>query len=91
MSAREYEPGRWVMFDSFEKPYALIDIIRRGDEVGYRVTTWKQEPAERKVLGYFTTLAASASSAHGQWINRGVPHHSPNGSTNWPAYKDPWA
>lgn len=89
LQAREYQPGRWVMEDTLGRPYALIDIIRRGDEVGYKVTAWKQDAGP--VLGYFTNLAASAAHAHERWINRGVPSGSANHTGNWPGKSDPWA
>ncbi len=93
MQAREYEAGKWVMFDSLEHPYALIDIVRRGDEVGYKVTTWKQDPASRKLIGYFKTLAASADKAHSLWIDRGVPHGAANARPDEIAriYADLWS
>lgn len=48
LACEEYQPGQWVMLDQYRRPYAMIDIIRRGDEVGYRVTTWSRSlPPDR--------------------------------------------
>lgn len=48
LTVDEYEPGKWVMLDTLERPYAMIDFVRRGDELGYRVTTWVQEASQRE-------------------------------------------
>ena len=52
------------MLDQYRRPYAMIDILRRGDEVGYRVTTWEQRSADRRLLGYFTKLRTAAATGH---------------------------
>ena len=74
LACEEYLPGHWVMLDPYRRPYAMIDIIRRGDEVGYRVTDWAQESANRKVLGYFTNLRAAARHGHTLFIASKTPH-----------------
>lgn len=90
LQAREYEPGKWVMHDTMNRPYALIDFVRRGDQLGYRVDAWKQIPGERNTIGYFRSLHGAAARAHTAWVNRGVPHGSPHGNTTWPERSDPW-
>lgn len=73
MAAREFEAGRWMMVDQVERPYGLIEIIRRGDEVGYRLTSAEKLPSDRQVLGYFRTLRASAAAAHRHYIRSSSP------------------
>ena len=64
MACDEYEPGRWVMIPQHGQPYAMIMIVRHGSEVGYRVDTWAQRPADRSLIGYFRTLRAAAAAGH---------------------------
>ena len=92
LSAKEYEPARWVMFDAYEKPYALIDLVKRGEEIGYRATTWNAEKTEGVVIGYYRSLAGACSSVHGLWIGRGVPSGAPSAdwADRWPKKVDPW-
>ena len=68
LACEEYQPGRWVMLDQYRQPYAMVDILRRGDEVGYRVTNWAQRSTDRKVLGYFTNLRAAAAKGHREFL-----------------------
>lgn len=75
LAAQEYEPGQWVMLDTLERPYAMIDFIRRGEELGYRVTTWEQVSADREIIGYYRTLRAAASAGHRRYIATRGPHN----------------
>ncbi|TQL46661.1 hypothetical protein FB562_2185 [Homoserinimonas aerilata] len=68
LAAREVEPGLWYMIDSTEQCYGVIRIIRRGDEVGYRVTSWAQEASERQLIGYYRTLKGSCEAAHRRFV-----------------------
>jgi hypothetical protein len=77
MQAQEYEPGRWVIFDLHERPFGMIDFIRRGDEVGYRATLWAQEPEKRELIGYYRNLRAAAAAIHLVKINVAVPRGHP--------------
>lgn len=62
MQAHEYEPGRFVIFDVHDKPYALIDFVRRGPELGYRAVRWAQKESEQKLIGYYKNLRAACSA-----------------------------
>lgn len=77
MTAQEYEPGRWVIFDVYERPYGMIDFVRRGDELGYKATLWAQNAGERALIGYYRNLRAAAHAVHMLKINEGVPHGHP--------------
>ena len=79
MAAREPEPGVWYMVDSKEKCYWIIRIIRKGDEVGYRVVTWAPEPGDRQLIGYYRTLMGAASAAHTNLISQASPGSHPRG------------
>ena len=76
VDAKEYEPGRWVMFDSFEKPCALIDLVKRRGEVGYRATTWNAEKTAGVVIGYYRSVAGACSEVHHMYHQRskGAPN-----------------
>jgi len=90
MLVREYRPGQWAVVDSFERAFALIDIVRISGEVGYKVTTCALEPSDRKVIGYYTTLWKSAEHVYGLWVGRNTPHGPPNNGSPWPSRNDPW-
>ena len=73
------------MFDSFEKPYALIDMVKRGHELGYRATTWNAEKTAGVVIGYFRSVAGACSSVHHMYHQR--PKGAPNSRE---VMVDPW-
>lgn len=78
LDAQEYQPGRWVTYDAYNNPFALIDFIRRGPELGYRVNEWAQNSADQKTIGYYTTLRAAVAAAHQRYIRtRSVPNPHP--------------
>ncbi|MCU1441150.1 MAG: hypothetical protein JWP85_2147 [Rhodoglobus sp.] len=76
MDAQEYEPGRWVIFDVRERPYALVDFVRRGPELGYRATRWAQD-GDGALIGYYRTLRAACAAVNLAKNNEGVPHGHP--------------
>ena len=73
MSAVEIRPGMWRMMAQFGRCYATIKMVRRGDEVGYRV-----DGEDGQLLGYYTTLRGSARAAHTTYI----AGHGPRGAAN---------
>lgn len=85
LSSREYRPGQWVLFDGSEQPYALIDLVKRGGELGYRATTWNQERTAGVVIGYYRTVAGAAATVHMLYNQR--PKGAPNSTE---AIVDPW-
>lgn len=64
LACEEYQPGRWVMLDQYRRPYAMIDLVRRGEEIGYRVTTPEQQPSGRELIGHYRNLRAAARYGH---------------------------
>lgn len=76
MAANEYEPGRWVMLDFYDQPYALVVFVRRGDEVGYRADTWTQVSAERELIGYFRSLRAATAASHQRYLSTRSDAHA---------------
>ena len=68
LACEEYKPGRWVMIPQHGQPYAMIMMVRHGDEVGYRVDTWAQQPKDRTLIGYFTKLRAAAAAGHDRYL-----------------------
>jgi hypothetical protein len=78
LNAVETSVGTWTMIGPLEQPYALIKTVRRGDELGYRVTTITDDGDMPRLLGYYRTLVASTKAAH-QWFTStrgpsGRPH-----------------
>jgi len=65
---QEYKVGHWVMLAQYGEPYAMIHIVRRGGEVGYRVDSWAQKPADAETIGYFTNLRAAARAGHQHFL-----------------------
>jgi len=63
-NAREVEPGVWLMPDPLDNPYAIVRLLRVGDEQGYRVATYDQP---RELVGYYRTLRSSCMGAN-QWF-----------------------
>jgi hypothetical protein len=59
MNIREGPVGTWAMVGPLDEPYALIALVRRGGELGYRVTN-----AHGSVIGYYRTLMAASKAAH---------------------------
>lgn len=91
LSAREYQPCHWVLEDTFERAYALVDIVKRGDDIGYRVRALNETP--RAVIGYYTNFRAACATVHMQWVTRGVPSGpaSADWAEHWPTPTDPWS
>ena len=59
MNISEGPVGSWAMIGPLDKPYATITLVRRGDEIGYRVVN-----IDGITVGYFLTLKAAADAAH---------------------------
>lgn len=79
LAAVEHEPGLWLM-TSQTGVYAVVRLIRIGDEIGYRATTY-DEP--RRLLGYRRTLRSACELAHRAWV-RG---HGPDpGADQYPVF-----
>ncbi len=70
MAAEEESPGRWVMLDTFRKPYGIIRLVRRGDQIGYRADTWSETPGDETLIGYYTNLKAAAKATHMKFLVR---------------------
>jgi hypothetical protein len=81
------------MLDGFDQPHALIQIVRRGPEVGYKAVTWAAEAADRQLIGYYLTLRAATKASHMRYVrslgNQGPPiawgqqqAPTPNNSSN---------
>lgn len=72
LTAREPEPGTWWLVDDDARPYAIVDVVRRHGEVGYRVTTWAESLGHRTLIGYWRKLMPAMTAAHDR-IQRGTP------------------
>lgn len=79
LAAEEQTAGTWHMIDSTGNRYAIIVIVRRGPEVGYRATTWHEQPEQRHLVGYYRTLRAACEATHLAFIRSHAPGHHPNG------------
>lgn len=69
LAARECEPGRWVMFDTMDRPYAVIQLVDVGGERGYRAVTYAVQSADRELVGYYRTLMAAVKAAHMHFVS----------------------
>ncbi|MFD1716050.1 hypothetical protein ACFSBZ_16365 [Amnibacterium flavum] len=77
-AAFEPKAGEWWLRDAFDRPYAIVAIVRRGDEVGYRAVTYAERAEEREVVGYYRRLLPALEAAHAHWI----ASHGPKGGVN---------
>lgn len=64
MSALEPTPGEWWLRDANQVPYAIVKLLRRGDEIGYRAVTYLERSVDRELVGYYRKLAPAAVAAH---------------------------
>jgi hypothetical protein len=68
LSAVELEPGVWELVAQHAGSYAVIRLLEIGGERGYRVTTWAEHSADRRLIGYYVTLRAAADAGHRHWL-----------------------
>lgn len=73
LNAHESPPGTWRMLGPLGNPYATITFVRRGPELGYRVSLM-----DGSTHGYYTSLTAACKAAH-TWFTStrgpsGVPY-----------------
>ena len=86
MNATESPVGTWTMIGPLDKPYATITLVRRGTELGYRAMTI--DGASSNVIGYYRTLRAAATAAHGWFTSTRGPTGKPH--AGWlPARSNP--
>ena len=77
LATREFEPGRWVMFDTMERPYAIVVMLEVGGERGYRAVTYAVQSRDRQLVGYYRTLMSAVMAAHRWFIaQHGGAHDS---------------
>lgn len=57
LAAHEQDPGVWFMVDPAGKRYAIVRLIRRGGELGYRAVTWAERSENRQLIGYYRAYA----------------------------------
>jgi hypothetical protein len=80
LASYEVRPGCWQLREQDGTPYAEIELVRRGAEIGYRATF------HGRVIGYYRTLFAGCAAAHGAFVRahgapefRGYPDMKPRG------------
>lgn len=73
LAAHELEPGHWIMLDPSGTRYAIVRLVQVGGERGYRAVTWAAEPAERRLLGYWTSLRSACAGAHRAYLAAHAP------------------
>lgn len=73
MNIDEGPVGTWSMIGPLDEPYATITLVRRGDEIGYRVVN-----SDSGTVGYYRELKAAAKAAHSWFTSSrgptGMPH-----------------
>jgi hypothetical protein len=78
LAAVEVEPGTWVMTADRGNRYAVIRLLRIGEENGYRAVTWAERSEDRRLIGYFRSLRAACFAAHRVFIAaHGAPGFAP--------------
>jgi hypothetical protein len=69
------------MVDDLGHHYALIRLVRRDNELGYRVDRTDAVGAVTGLLGYYTTLRASTWEAHMAFVrSHGAPDRKSYGA-----------
>ena len=69
LAAVEQEPGLWHMVAQYDNTYGVIELVRRGPEVGYKATTWAETPEARQLVGYYRTLSGACEAAHQPFVS----------------------
>jgi hypothetical protein len=59
VACREFEPGRWIMFGTMKRPYAIVVLLEIGGVRGCRAVTWAVQTRDRELVGYYRTLMAA--------------------------------
>jgi hypothetical protein len=72
MNISEGPVGCWSMIGPLDEKYASVELVRRGGELGYRVTN-----AHGAVIGYYRTLMAAAKAAHSWFTSTRGPTGMP--------------
>lgn len=81
LAAVEIAPGSWEMRDGFDEPYALLRLVRRGDELGYHAELCDATAIPIDHVGYYLSLRAAAMAAQRKFIrSHGAPPRTDYGS-----------
>ena len=73
LEAEEPTPGRWVLHDWIGREYAAMQLVRRGNQIGYRAE------ADGAIVGCYRTLRAACFEAHMAHVNASGPQGPANG------------
>ncbi|WP_133246006.1 hypothetical protein [Amnibacterium flavum] len=68
LTAFEPKPGEWWLKTPNGDPYAILTILRRGEEVGYRAVSYAERLEDRRHLGYYRRLFAAAEDVHNRYV-----------------------
>jgi len=77
LNAVESRVGTWTMVGPLDAPYAVVTTVRRGGELGYRVTTYP-DGEDAVVIGYFRTFRAGCKAAHSWFTSTRGPSGRPH-------------
>jgi len=82
LAAVEQQPGLWHMVARYDNTYGVIELVRRGNEVGYNATTWADAPGDRELVGYYRKLTAACEAVQRRFLDshgrRLPPSRSPS-------------
>ena len=67
LAADENPAGTWTLVDPSGRRYGVVQILRRGGEVGYRADYIDHDGASQ-LVGYFTTLRLSTRRIHDRYV-----------------------
>lgn len=69
LAAVEQRPGVWHMVAQYENTYGVVELVRRGPELGYKATTWSELPGDRELVGYYRKLTAACEAVHRRFLD----------------------
>lgn len=71
LNAVELEPTVFELRAQYETPYAVVRLVASTDGTrAWRAVTWAEDPADRRLTGYYSTLLTAVKAAHLQWVSR---------------------
>ena len=69
LTAFEPKPGEWWLKGPDGNPYAIVALIRRGGELGYRAVLYAERSEDRQLVGYYRRLKPAVEAAHDSYIS----------------------
>ncbi len=68
LAAVEVEPWVWHLVDEVKGTYGIVRALEVGGERGYRATTWDEDPARRRLIGFYRSLRGACMAVQQRFI-----------------------